>query len=142
LNLSEFENNWYTKVKNEILRSFPDDFIIGSNHTFIDLPGKPLLKGTELFGNYEIIDIDGDPLLSTDSIDKIKYILYSNRELPQQIRIPQDENELTQIVREYENHLDEIIKLIRKDFTANFPESKKLTEILNKIFQLLNLQRH
>ncbi len=106
------------------------------------LPGKPLLKGSELFGNFEIIDTDGDVLLSTDNIYKIKYILYANRSKPSELKILTNEDELVSAVKSYEKHLDEIVRMINLDFKKQFPTSDEAVKVSSKIFQLLNLHRH
>lgn len=142
MNLSEFENYWYKKVKDELLNSFPENFIVDKDFEVIDLPGKPLLKGTELFGSYEIIDMEGQPIFSTDNLNKLKYILYANLKHPKSIKIPLNDNDIKETVKEYELHLDEIVKMIKYDFNSHFPESDKHIASTNKIFKLLNLQRH
>ena len=108
----------------------------------LQLPGKSLLKGSELFGSYEIIDTDGQALLSTDSNDKIKYILYANRNNLNQIEIISNSSDLSITVKKYEKHLDEIVTLINDDFEKEFPTSDKSQHVTNKIFQVLNLHRH
>ena len=142
MNTTEFQNIWQSKIEDEILRSFPEDFINGYDFEIIDLPGKPLLKGSELFGNFEIIDTDGDVLLSTDNMYKIKYLLYANRSNPSHIKIPTSENELVLSVKSYEKHLDEIVRMINLDFKKQFPTSDEAVKVSSKIFQLLNLHRH
>ena len=141
MNLTEFENKWVQKISDELLKSFPNDFI-NDETEMLPLPGKSLLKGTELFGSHEIIDTDGETLLRTDNIDKVKYILYANRKNPTQIKLPQTEQSLNSAVKNYEKHLDEILKIIVRDFKTEFPTSQKFTSVSNKIFQLLNLHRY
>lgn len=142
MNITDFENKWFQKIKDDLLKSFPEDFIETSNFEFINLPGKPLLKGSELFGTYEIIDTDGITLLSTANLFKIKYILYANRENQTKIKIITDEKDLSNTVKRYEKHLDELLKKIIHDFKSEFPNSDKLSLVSNKIFQLLNLRRY
>ena len=139
---TEFQNIWQSKIEHEVLKSFPEDFINGYDFESIDLPGKPLLKGSELFGNFEIIDTDGEVLLSTDNIYKIKYILYANRNKPPKLKIPKNENELVSAVKAYEKHLDEIVRMINADFKKQFPTSDEAVKVSSKIFQFLNLLRH
>jgi len=142
LNTNEFENKWIEKIGEEILKSFPDDFIHNQNFESLNLPEKPLLMGAELFGIYEIIDTEGEALLNTDSGDKVKYILYANKNKPPIVKILSNEIELSKAVNNYERHLDDIIKLIRENFETEFPNSNKVSSTINKIFQILNLQRH
>jgi hypothetical protein len=142
MTISEFENKWFQKIKDSLLKSFPDDFIENKKFEFLTLPGKPLLKGSELFGTHEIIGTDGIPFLSSDNLDKIKFVLYANRGNPTEIKILENSEELSSIVKKYEKHLDEILKLLVQDFKSNFPESDKFTSTSSKIFQLLNLYRY
>lgn len=139
---TEFQNIWQSKIEDEVLKSFPEDFINGFDFEILALPGKPLLKGSELFGNFEIIDTDGDVLLSTDNIYKIKYILYANRSKPSALKILTNEDELVSAVKSYEKHLDEIVRMINLDFKKQFPTSDEAVKVSSKIFQLLNLHRH
>lgn len=142
MNISEFENKWLQKISDELLKSFPNDFLESDNYETLNLPGKPLLKGSELFGSFEIIDTDGVPFISVDSANKLKYILYSNFSKPQRIKIPLDNSEITNSVKKYEKHLDDILKMIINDFKSEFPTSEKQVAITSKIFQLLNLHRY
>lgn len=142
MNFAEFENKWVSKLQDEFLKSFPESFIDNNEFEIVSLPGKPLLKGTELFGNYEIIDTDGNTLLSTDDLNKVKYLLYANRELPTKVKVVTDKTALTTSVKNYENHLDEIVKIINVDFKKLYPASDKFIAVTNKIFQLLNLYRY
>lgn len=139
---NDFVNNWQLKINNELLKSFPSDFFNSDVRKNIKLHGKPLIKGSELFGNYEIIDIDGNSVFSSENIDEIKYILYANRTNPASIEIVEDRVLLSKMIKNYEAHLDNIIKNISEDFKLKFPKSNQLVEVSNRIFNLLNLQRH
>ena len=140
--ISEFENKWVRKIKDELLKSFPEEFLESDSFETLNLPGKPLLKGSELFGSYEIIDTDGNPFISLDSSSKMKYILYSNFSKPSSIRIPSEISEIKNSVKMYEKYLDEILKMIINDFRAEFPTSDKQVSASSKIFKMLNLYRY
>ncbi len=142
MNISDFENKWVNKLEEGLLKNFPNDFIEEEEFEEIQLPGKPLLKGSELFGQFEIIDTDGIALLSTDNPDKIRYILYSNRKTPQSVKIVKNDDSLLKLLKKYTNHLDHILRMIAQDFKAEFPSSDKAVSVSNKIFQHLNLHRH
>lgn len=142
MTIQEFENKWLQKIRNELLKSFPDDFIEFENFDILELPQKPLLKGSELFGSYEIIDTNGNPFISVDNSSKMKYILYSNFSNPSSIRIPLEISEMKNSVKMYEKYLDEIIKMIETDYKKNFRGEKDFTAVSNRIFKLLNLTRH
>lgn len=139
---NDFVNNWQLKIKNELLKSFPSDFFNSDVRKNIKLHGKSLIKGSELFGNYEITDINGNSVFSSENIDEIKYILYANRTNPASIEIVEDRVLLSKMIKNYEAHLDDIIKNISEDFKLKFPKSDQLVEVTNRIFNLLNLQRH
>jgi hypothetical protein len=47
----KFINKWTSKLASDGIKSFPVDFINLKNYFEINLPGKPLLIGEELFGN-------------------------------------------------------------------------------------------
>lgn len=138
---SEFENIWHERIETEILKDFPDEFIKDSEVNLIELPGKPLMKGSELFGSYEVIDTDGNPVITCNSIKKMKYVLYANRNKPQNVSLPKSDDAIFLAVKNFENHLDEIIRMIKQDYKNEFPESDKFVNISNKIFQRLNLRR-
>lgn len=138
---SEFENKWYLAIRDNILKEFPTEFISNSAIELLELPGKPLMKGSELFGSFEVIDTNGNPIITCDSYDKMKYILYANRNKPLKISIPKVEESLSSTVKEFEKHLDDIIKMIKEDFVKYFPDSDKFVSVSNRIFQLLNLRR-
>ena len=138
---SEFENKWLQKIKEEVLKEFPQEFIEQSDLEVLKLSGKPLMKGSELFGSYEVIDTDGNPIVTCDSLDKIKYVLYANSKHPLEISLPVDDKLISSAVKGFEKHLDDIIKLLKENFRINFPDSDKFVSVSNKIFQLLNLRR-
>lgn len=142
MSISDFENIWVSKVTEELLKSFPDEFIKSFKNQSLELPQKPLIKGSELFGFYEIIDNEGNSILSTDNIYKLKYVLYANRNLPGSIKIPINDDEIKICVKNYENHLDEIVQKISKDHKKYFKDSEDTRKVVNKIFKILNLYRH
>ena len=74
----EFQNNWRDKLK-ENLKEFPNDFLSSESTEELVLPPKPLIIANELFGNYEISDLDDNVVCTTDDYYKVKYILYANR---------------------------------------------------------------
>ncbi len=142
MTILEFENKWVQKIKDKLLKSFPNDFIETENCEILNLPGKSLIKGSELFGSLEIIDADGNPFISVDNSNKLKFILYSNFDKPERIKIPLDNSEIKSSVKKYEKHLDEIVRMIINDFKTEFPTSDKQISVSSKIFQLLNLHRY
>jgi hypothetical protein len=55
----EFVAYWTSRLCNERLKSFPEDFSPETETEVVTLPGVNLLKGEELFGSYEIVDSRG-----------------------------------------------------------------------------------
>lgn len=136
----EFINSYVFKYSGSI-KNFPSDFISEKNFLKeLKLPGKTLLIGKEFFGKYEIITPDGNPVLHAESYIHAKFILYSNRNNPQLIFIPPDD-EMKQAVKLYEQYLDTIIKEIETDCKKHFPEEKNSNVVANEIFRQLNLVR-
>ena len=105
------------------------------------MPGKPIALGSELFGQFEIVDLDGNPVLQTDDYFFIKYVLYSNRLKPASIPKPKNDSEIAKVVKEYETLLDSIMKDIKSELMKLLPTSDFL-RITNQIFSALNLQRY
>ena len=142
MTISEFENKWVQKINEELLKHFPKDFLESNDCELLNLPGKPLLKGSELFGNYEIIDFEGVPLITTNSLDKVKYVLYANISKPKSVKIPKVDSEIKLMVKKYEKHLDDILRMIINDFKSQFPTSERHVSVSSKIFKLLNIHRY
>jgi hypothetical protein len=138
----EFLQEWVNSVKRKLLKSFPKDFIKDHPAKEIQLPSKTLILGPELFGAYELLDVFGNMILNAANITEAKYILYANREKPVKINIPIEEEKVKSIVKEYEFHLDSILKEVEKDFKLKFPDSQKFLEISSHLFQTLNIQRY
>ena len=141
MNEKEFSISWIEKISHRLLRSFPDDFINTKEVENINLPKVDLLLGAELFGNYDIVDTKGNSILIVDDYFKAKYIIYSNRLKPQSIEIPRSEQEIMNLVKAYEVHLDSLLKQIESDYNAKFPKSKNHLQLINEMFSCLNIKR-
>ena len=96
----------------------------------------------KVVSSIEIIDLNGTPIHSSNNQYKIKYILYSNRNMPSSTKIPIDESVIEQLVRIYEKHIDELLKEMERDYISIFSTSDRFDETANKIFQIINLQRY
>ncbi len=141
MNHKEFETYWVTKLNNET-KHFPESFIKNIETKNMKMPGTDLLKGSYLFGKYEISDTNGNTFLQTENIFKLKYILYSNRNKPLKIKIPKKKNEIEQVVKNYEKYLDEVLKNMEQECKKKFGRSFKHKKLINKIFSLANLHRY
>jgi hypothetical protein len=138
----DFVNKWITEIKISRLKKFPGEFMNINDGEIINLPGRQLVMGPEMFGAYEITDTSGNPYYQTGDYIKAKYVLYANRDLPKELLIPNEESKLKEVVKKYEKHLDEIVKEIENDFKINFPDAKHFLSVSNQIFNSLNLQRY
>ena len=141
MKVKDFENNWIEKLSKEI-KSFPEQFIQGIKTKRVKMPGKDLIKGSELFGTFEISDIEGNTFFQTDNLYELKYILYSNINKPPRIQVPVNKKDFEVVVKAYEKYLDELLKNIELDYKANFSTPTKLHAVINKIFSVLNLRRY
>ena len=137
----EFAQKKISEIK-EKLRIFPVDFLEKNGCKSVELPGEVLVLGPELFGSYELMNRNGDPLIKVEDIYEAKYILYSNRTKPDSVDIPQDPEKIIVTVKNYERYLDELLEKVQREFKKTFPESKSFFEISNYIFNSLNLKRH
>ncbi len=140
MNERDFVSKWIKKIESNF-QKFPNDFVGDIETENYDLPGKPITLGSELFGQYEIVDLDGNPVLQTDDYNFIKYILYANRLKPRNIPKPISTTEIARVVKEYESQLDSIVKEIKRELKNLLPTSDFL-RVSNQIFNALNLQRY
>ncbi len=140
MNEKDFISKWLTKIETS-LPNFPDDYVNNIETENYKMPGKPITLGSELFGQFEIVDLDGNLVIQTDNYSLIKYVLYANRLKPSSIVRPLDENIIVQVVKEYEAQLDSIVKEIKTEISKLLPASDFL-RVSNQIFNSLNLKRY
>lgn len=136
----EFQNVWRDKLK-ENLKDFPNDFLSDEETEEISLPPKPLIIANELFGNYEISDLDDNVVYTTDNYSKVKYILYANRLRPSNLKIPKSQSDIEKILKIYEKTVDTFLKEMSEKFRIVLPTSKSFATISNAILTSLNLKR-
>jgi len=136
----EFTQNWIEKLK-PALKIFPDDFLGMVECELITLPGKILFLNPPFFGSYQITEETGNVVYSTDEHFKAKYVIYSNRTKPLQLKIPIEAMRVYETVRDYEKHLDSFLKEMEKDFKSYYPNSKSFRRISAQVFNSLNLLR-
>jgi hypothetical protein len=101
-----------------------------------------LIIGTELFGTYEIITTDGDPVYQAQSSDEAKFFVYGSKERNGKTYLPKDKSKIKTIIESYNKYLDDLIIQIKKDYQNTFPDGKNLLSVSNEIFQKLNLIRY
>jgi len=137
----EFIKIWIEKIENDLLTKFPDDFIKEYGTKPFRLPGKSFSITSELFGQYEVLDVDDKMVIQTDDYSLVKYLLYANRTKPASVLAPVENKELQTAVKEYEKLLDSIIKNLMKEIKIVLPTSDQL-KISNQIFNRINLTRY
>lgn len=138
----DFIIKWVDELSNSI-KSFPQDFLLDlSNCRKFSLPKKTLLLGNEFFGAYEILNVDGSLFSQAESFDLAKYIIYGNRNKPENILIPIDTEEIKKATALYEKYLEELIKKIESDYKKSFSGDKNYLSAVNEIFRRVNLTRH
>ncbi len=137
----EFIQKWVNKFTAELEKSFPQDFLPDTETNVFQNNGRRLIVGSEFFGALELIDSNGQTVLTTDSFDEIKYYVYASRTKPQSFPVPKDKSELKSAVKNYEAFLDEFLKMIFDDFKTLFPDSPNFNRVSGKIFLSLDLQR-
>ena len=128
-------------LNTESIKNFPEDFAVVSECKTYNLPGKGLLIGKEFFGEYELISAEGSEVLKIESYDKAKFFIYANRNKPKVLSVPIDDSIIRDMTTKYEKYLDSIVKKIDQDYRKKFPVAKNFTEIINQIFNHLNLIR-
>ena len=142
MTLKDFEKKWFTNIKAGLLMNFPSDFIVEKECEEIKMPGRSLIIGPELFGSYELLDIDGQSRFQTDSLHRAKYILYANRLKPDKILIPKSHDLIQKSVRSYEKHLDNILKEMQVDYNATFKDPDRFLSVSKNVFNSLMLRRY
>jgi hypothetical protein len=138
----QFIDKWVNVITYELGKGFPDEFLHEVETEEIELPQINLRLGSELFGTFELIDKDGNPVIQLDSYEKAKYLLYSNRLLPAKVNIPKKNKLISETIKNYENTIDKIIIKIRNDFNRENFGFEQFNEVTNKIFKKLNLARY
>ncbi|NWF51231.1 MAG: hypothetical protein HXY49_11900 [Ignavibacteriaceae bacterium] len=138
----EFISFWKNAIKQEGIKNFPDDFLIIEDFEILTLPGKTLVIGQSLFGAYEILTTENEPVLNAKSYDDAKFIIYSNRMNPKTIKIPAQQDEIKKANKLYENYVDSIIKRIEAGIKSDMPENKNQMNIIAEILRSLILVRY
>lgn len=138
----EFVETWVGRIRNELLKKFPEDFLGEIVTREVSFPGRILLLGQELFGTFEIIESNGNVHFQVQSLVEAKYYLYANRNKPMWVSVPTDEKDITSVVKAYELSIDQILMAIEKDYKSKFQGGKNFRQVSNQIFHALNLQRY
>ena len=141
MNEQQFIKKWQEKIENNLLAKFPDDFIKEVETKNFKLPGRSFSITSELFGQYELMDIDESRVIQTEDYYLVKFLLYTNRTKPNSVSIPIERDEVKATVKEYEKLLDSIIKDVMENIKVVLPNSDQL-KLSNQIFNLINLKRY
>ncbi len=141
MNEQQFIKKWQEKIENNLLTKFPDDYINEIKTDNFKLPGRSFSITSELFGQYELMDIDENRVIQTEDYYLVKFLLYTNRTKPNSVSIPIERDEVKATVKEYEKLLDSIIKDVMENIKVVLPNSDQL-KLSNQIFNLINLKRY
>lgn len=141
MNEQQFIKKWIEKIENDPLTKFPNDYIKEIETENFKLPGKSFSITSELFGQYELMDIDENKVVQTEDFYLVKFLLYANRSKPNSVSIPIAIDELKAIVKKYEKQLDSIIRDVIENIKIVLPNSEPL-KLSNQIFNLINLKRY
>ena len=141
MNEKQFIEKWVEKIENNLLTKFPVNYIKEIETKIFKLPGRSFSITSELFGQYELMDIDENKVIQTEDYYLVKFLLYSNRTKPNSVLIPIERDEVKATVKKYEKLLDSIIKDVMGNIKIVLPNSDPL-KLSNQIFNLINLKRH
>lgn len=136
-----FVEYWKNKLLSDGIKIFPDDFLDDIETTFITIPAKSLILGSEFFGTYEVITTDGEIIAQAESYNEAKYFVYASRQRKSQIKFPVNKNYIALIVKNYELYIDKIISDISEDYRKSFKDQKELNPV-SEILKTLNLVRY
>ncbi len=125
-----------------MVKDFLGEFNKSENNEEFKLPGKTLLLGSEIFGQFELTDTQHLLFAQVKSIEHAKYILYANRKTPASIQLPINDNDVNSAVKDYEKYLDNLVKDIISDYLIQYPTSSRYMTVTNTIFKMLNLNRY
>lgn len=125
----------------EGLKIFPGDFLLSNDTTSLSLISNALIVGSEFFGSYEVLTAEGSLFCSTETLANAKYIVYAGKQKNKEIKIPLNEKDIETSVKEYEKYLDGLLRQIKKEYKAQFPDGKDILSVVKEIFTLLNLSR-
>lgn len=137
----QFIKKWIDKIEADPLIKFPSDYIEEIETESYKLPGKSFSITSELFGQYELMDIDDNIIVQTEDYFLVKFLLYANRTKPESTPVPTVSDELKAVVKKFEKRLDSIIKDVIENTKVVLPNSDPL-KLSNQIFNLINLKRY
>ena len=73
MNEKQFIDKWIEKIDNDLLTKFPDDYIKEIKTDNFKLPGRSFSITSELFGQYELMDIDEHKVIQTEDYYLVKF---------------------------------------------------------------------
>lgn len=137
----EFVEYWKNKLISEGIKTFPDDFLDNVETLQKKIPAKTLILGSELFGTFEVITIDGEIITQAKDYAEAKYYVYASQQRKSEMKLPVDKNLIPFIVKKYEQYIDNIITEVTKDFKKTFSDAKE-TNPVTEILKALKLVRY
>lgn len=137
----DFVEFWIKQLTAAGIKIFPDDFLENFETTLKNIPAKTLIPGSELFGTYEVITTDGEVISNAENYAEAKYYVYASQQRKSEIKFPVDKSVIPQIVKKYEQYIDNLISEISKDFKKKFPDTKEANPV-SEILKIINLVRY
>lgn len=137
----DFIEFWIKKLLSDGIKKFPDDFLENSDITSIKIPPETLIPGSELFGTFEVITTDGEVIAQAENYAEAKYYIYASQQRKPEIKFPVEKNLIPQIVKRYEQYIDNIISEISSDFKNKFADKKESSPV-SEILKSINLVRY
>ena len=137
----EFVEYWKNKLISEGIKTFPEDFLDNVETLQKKIPAKTLILGSELFGTFEVITIDGEIITQAKDYTEAKYYVYASQQRKSEMKLPVDKNLIPFIVKKYEQYIDNIITEVTKDFKKTFSDAKE-TNPVTEILKALKLVRY
>jgi len=136
----EFLDYYMRKITAE-LGVFPQDYCETTDLTEVEIKGRSLKLGSEFFGKIVLLNAEGEQVYLAENYEEAKFILYAFRFSPK-IKLPRDAQAIRDCVKDYEKKLDAFVREIKEEIASRFGDKIEFTEVTNKIFRKLNLQRH
>ncbi len=142
MNKKSFIDDWIIKSESEGIQDFPNQFIDKDQLDVFSIPQKTLVIGSEFFGSYEVLTTEGELVYQASNVDEAKFFIYSSRKRDGKASLPKNKSLIKDLVKRYNQYLDDLLNQIQKDYKKNFPTEKDAHTTANQIFQKLNLIRY
>ncbi len=134
----EFVSRWYEKLLKTI-KIFPGDFIEGIETGVTVLTDKRITLGPEFFGTYQLLNSNGELVITAASLSEAKYYIYASISTSAPFQMPVKTTDTENVICLYEKYFMNLISKIAKDHSKNFPASERSQSVAIDILQRLKL---